>query len=236
MPWLSWCCWSRSGRPSRRSFPAPRVDHFERVSEALRVATGASRRRASSCSVAIAGRKPWPAARRRCGARIRPSRRGGERGLPGLARAWPRAPAARQAFEHSAGISKGRNSSPAPCGAGDFLGAERRAVHLVGAGLVRRAEADDGLGRRSASAVGLLRAQRGGDRFRIMAVERERVPAGGLRSGRPGRSNPTARRLPSIVMPLSSHSTISLLSLRWPASVIASWLMPSIRQPSPAST
>ena len=32
------------------------------------------------------------------------------------------------------------------------------------------------------------------------------------------------------------RSTISLLSLRWPASEIASWLMPSIRQPSPAMT
>ena len=35
---------------------------------------------------------------------------------------------------------------------------------------------------------------------------------------------------------LSSQRTISLLSLRWPASEIASWLMPSIRQPSPAMT
>ena len=36
-------------------------------------------------------------------------------------------------------------------------------------------------------------------------------------------------------MELSSNSTISLLSLRWPASEIASWLMPSIRQPSPGN-
>ncbi|MNU00426.1 hypothetical protein D3C72_2435540 [compost metagenome] len=41
---------------------------------------------------------------------------------------------------------------------------------------------------------------------------------------------------PSIEMLLSSQKTISLLSLRWPASEIASWLMPSMRQPSPAST
>ncbi len=41
---------------------------------------------------------------------------------------------------------------------------------------------------------------------------------------------------PSIEMPLSSHSTISLLSFWWPASAIASWLMPSIRSPSEAST
>ena len=41
---------------------------------------------------------------------------------------------------------------------------------------------------------------------------------------------------PSIEMPLSSNSTISRPSPRWPASVIASWPMPSIRQPSPAMT
>ena len=41
---------------------------------------------------------------------------------------------------------------------------------------------------------------------------------------------------PSMEMLLLSQKTTSLFSLRWPASAIASWLMPSIRQPSPAST
>ena len=41
---------------------------------------------------------------------------------------------------------------------------------------------------------------------------------------------------PSIEMPLSSHSTISRDSFRWPARSMASWLMPSCRQPSPATT
>ena len=41
---------------------------------------------------------------------------------------------------------------------------------------------------------------------------------------------------PSMVMSLSSNSTIRRDSFRWPASEIASWLMPSIRQPSPANT
>ena len=41
---------------------------------------------------------------------------------------------------------------------------------------------------------------------------------------------------PSIEMLLLSQKTISLLSFRWPASEIASWLMPSIRQPSPQIT
>ena len=41
---------------------------------------------------------------------------------------------------------------------------------------------------------------------------------------------------PSIEMPLSSYSAISLLSFQAPASAQASWLMPSIRQPSPMNT
>ena len=42
--------------------------------------------------------------------------------------------------------------------------------------------------------------------------------------------------LPSIEMPLLSHSTIRRLSFCIPARPIASWLIPSIRQPSPAMT
>ena len=41
---------------------------------------------------------------------------------------------------------------------------------------------------------------------------------------------------PSMVVLLSSNSTVSLLSLNRPARLIASWLTPSIRQPSPAMT
>ena len=41
---------------------------------------------------------------------------------------------------------------------------------------------------------------------------------------------------PSIEIRLSSNSTIRRLSRKWPASEIASWLRPSIRQPSPAIT
>jgi hypothetical protein len=42
--------------------------------------------------------------------------------------------------------------------------------------------------------------------------------------------------LPSMEMSLLSHSTISFDSFCMPARPIASWLMPSIRQPSPAMT
>ncbi len=41
---------------------------------------------------------------------------------------------------------------------------------------------------------------------------------------------------PSMEMPLSSNSTISLLSRQWPAIAIASCERPSIRSPSEAST
>ena len=41
---------------------------------------------------------------------------------------------------------------------------------------------------------------------------------------------------PSMVMPLSSKRTTSRESRCMPASAIASWLTPSIRQPSPATT
>ncbi|CKV06576.1 Uncharacterised protein [Mycobacterium tuberculosis] len=38
---------------------------------------------------------------------------------------------------------------------------------------------------------------------------------------------------PSMLMPLSSYSAISLFRCQAPASAQASWLMPSIMQPSP---
>ncbi|MDT4863307.1 hypothetical protein FQZ97_980050 [compost metagenome] len=41
---------------------------------------------------------------------------------------------------------------------------------------------------------------------------------------------------PSMEMPLSSYRATSLLSFQAPASAMASWLMPSIRQPSPRKT
>ncbi len=41
---------------------------------------------------------------------------------------------------------------------------------------------------------------------------------------------------PSIEIELLSQNAISLSSFRWPASEIASWLTPSIRQPSPRNT
>ncbi len=75
---------------------------------------------------------------------------------------------------------------PAKClaGRGDLVGAERRAVNLVGAGLVRSAEADHGLGGDHGRLVGLLGGFDGsGDRFRIVAIDGDRVPVGCAEAG-----------------------------------------------------
>ena len=40
---------------------------------------------------------------------------------------------------------------------------------------------------------------------------------------------------PSMEIELSSHNTINLFSLRWPPRSMASWLIPSMRQPSPTT-
>ncbi len=50
-------------------------------------------------------------------------------------------------------------------------------------------------------------------------------------------SSDTARLVaPSMEMELLSKKAISLPSFKWPAREIASWLIPSIRQPSPMNT
>ena len=68
--------------------------------------------------------------------------------------------------------------------AGDFVGAERRAVRLVGAGLGRRAEADGRLAGDHRRLVGMAGRLDGvGDRFGIVAVDVAGVPAGGLEAG-----------------------------------------------------
>src|ERR1700739_4114860 len=63
-------------------------------------------------------------------------------------------------------------------GALQLLGAERFAVHLVGAGLMRGAIADRGLAGDHRGLVGFLRARdRGCDRGLVLAVDQLRRPA-----------------------------------------------------------
>ena len=63
----------------------------------------------------------------------------------------------------------------------------------------------------------------GGDRFGVMAVDMRACPSRQRRSAPPGRSKSASDTAPSMEMWLLSQKTISLFSLRWPASVIASW-------------
>src|SRR5262249_56916872 len=66
-------------------------------------------------------------------------------------------------------------------GALDLVGAERRAVAFLGAGLGRGAEADRGLAGDHARPVGGVRGpDRARDRLRIVAVDTGRGPAGRL--------------------------------------------------------
>ena len=118
--------------------------------------------------------------------------------------------------------------------AGDLVCAERRAVRLVGAGLVSARRSRWSSCRRSSSAC----RNGGPPRWR----RRSRPDRGrryGWRSSREAWKRATwsvlsaSETAPSIEMLLLSQKTISLLSLRCPASAMASWLTPSIRQPSP---
>ena len=149
-----------------------------------------------------------------------------------------RVPAARQASSTSSGTTKGA-AVPAQrlAGAGDLVGAERRSRGPCGCRpwsgapkpmMVLQAIS---VGRSGRCAPLRWRAAIASGSWPSTV---DRVPAGGLEAGDLVGRVRTATTAPSMVMLLSSHSTISLLSFRWPASAIASWLMPSIRQPSPA--
>ena len=144
--------------------------------------------------------------------------------LPGLAHA-PRAP--RTARGPSRALRRRR----------DLVGAERRAVAAAVPALVGRAEADDGaagdqrrLGARRAS------AQRRGDRLGVVAVDR----ACTAQPGR-ARSAPAGRRCRTGGVAVDRDAVVVVqhgqpVELQMPGEAIASWLMPSIRQPSPAIT
>ena len=94
----------------------------------------------------------------------------------------PRAPTLRQALKIGSGMSNGA-VAPAEllAGAGDLVLAERRAVGGGGAGLGRRAEADDRLAGDHRGLVGDVARLADGalDSVRIVPVDRLHVPAGG---------------------------------------------------------
>ena len=147
-------------------------------------------------------------------------------------------PAARQASRMSAGTSKADSPSrrvlraPAISSAPSGEPCALLVPALVGAPKPIVVLQAISVGRSDVRAASM----RDGDRFRVMAVDMRSCSSRRRRSARPGRSSRPATPAPSIEMSLLSQMTISLLSFRWPASAIASWRMPSIRQPSPAST
>ena len=166
-------------------------------------------------------------------------RQRGEALVPGLVRGLRAlAGGAPASSSISAGISNGA-CVPAEllARALDLVGAERRAVRARLAGLGRRAEADGGPARDHRRACRTSALPRSPPRWPAGRARRCALAAQPAASKRFTWSTESASESgPSIEMPLSSNSTISRLSLRCPASAIASWLMPSIRSPSEAST
>jgi hypothetical protein len=110
-------------------------------------------------------------------------------------------------------------------------------VHLVGAGLVGRAEADLRLaGDQEGGRTSAGRLDRRGYGLGIMAVDSEASfqpdAARSARSGRSSRHRDGAVDGDVVVVPQDDQ----LVQLQVAGEAIASWLMPSIRQPSPAIT
>ena len=121
-----------------------------------------------------------------------------------------------------------------------LLGRERVAVGLVVVGVVGRGMADVGAQHEQARTVlvgpGGERARPRGRRSRRRSRRGTRRSSRRRRSAHPRRRCTTSVVGPSIVTWLSSNTQISRPSPRCPASDAASWLTPSIRQPSPAMT
>ena len=118
-----------------------------------------------------------------------------------------------------------------------LLGAERRAMRLLGALTIRRAVADDGAAgdQRRSCALALL-GNRLRNRFGIVPVDTAHRPAGGSEARElVVRGRERGRAVNGDAVVVEQHDQAGQAA-RWPASEIASWLMPSIRQPSPAIT
>ena len=232
-PW-SWCCSSgvRSAEPPTSSGTTrrERVEHRPRglarrdlgVGLAKLVAERGDRIVEAGGQLAGAG---GAGIRRACsaGERLQPR-------LPGRARRGAaRAGLAPCGDGSSSGMTKGGEFQPSRSRAPAISSApSARAVRRRGAGLGRRAKADDRAAGDQARPVALVRAlDRGGDRVGVVAVDALGMPSHAARKrsdlvvgdGELGRRRRWRSRL-------SSQNTISLSRRRWPASESASWLMP----------
>ncbi len=151
--------------------------------------------------------------------------------------AAPRRPASRQGARSESGTSKAACSHPRlrrspasssaprgePCTTGlpSLVGAPKpmrvRAAIIVGRSAVRAKASASSIAAGSWPSIATVAQPEASKRLHWSSEVASAVP-------------------PSMVVPLSSKITVSLASLRWPASEIASWLTPSIRHPSPAKT
>ena len=240
-PW-PWCCSTASDRPSRRAVrarPAP-------ARRAPRPKPGASRawrswreirRTAAAIAASRPGRQFAALAAQELGAPVRRRARRAappRRGAPARRGRRPRATRrGRRRARQKAGIpSRAARAPPAISSAPSGAPCAAAVPALVGAPKAMIVRQAIRLGR----SLSLGAPDRGGDRVGDPGRRPARPPSHAPRN-RATWSSETARLVgPSIEIELSSHSTISLLSRRWPASDIASWLMPSIRQPSPQKT
>ena len=204
-------------RPPR----AMRVDVRRPVGRQLAAPCGArTRRRAPGCACAYAAKRCVPLAPR------------------SRAPARARVPAARRP---RAGSRTAGACQPMCCARrGDLLGAERRAVRVVRARLVRRALADHGLAadqRRPVASRPCAASIARVDRVDVVAVDvADHVPAVGLEALRRVVGEPALRRCRRSRCRCRRRSAISLPRPSVPASEQASCEMPSIRQPSPRKT
>ena len=203
-------------RRRRRASPSARATASSSACAAGRRACGARTRRACSASSAASRFVQSACAALRALRRRRARRRGcrpGSRTARGVQPSFSRAPL----------ISSAPSGEPCADALPALVGAPKPMVVLqaISTGL--------------SDALRLRRAPRRSPPGSWPSM-REACPAGGLEALHLVDASRTSDSAPSIEMPLSSNSTISLLSFRWPASAIASWLMPSIRSPSEAST
>src|SRR5262249_11094797 len=152
--------------------------------------------------------------------------------VPRLLRGLPRTGGAAPHLPHLRGNTEG---APRPAEsfsrALDFVRAERRAVTLLCPCLARRAEADDGAaGDERGPIAGLGLRKRLGDRLRIVPIDVRRRPTGGLEAL--DLINGIRKRQRTVdrdTVIVEQHEQLVDLEM-------ASWLTPSIRSPSEAST
>ncbi len=234
-----------------------------RTGQVGRAADGLGQRAALTTSSAISrpcGSRPWLASSDSCALR-KAAMRG--RQTPGICRrcsaarsvrcgaSWSsrashalRASAPRAPTPSPGGMDRGRESTNGCVRSsrasarvrGDLVGAERRAMGLVRALLVRRAVADHraaGDQRRLARiARAARRSRRRWPRGRGRRPRCTCQPAAAKRASWSIEVDSDGRAVDGDAVVVPQHDQPA--RPRWPARSIASWLMPSIRQPSPA--